>query len=57
MDHLVKNGSDTVEDTVTDGQDENVLGGMERCKKLVWEYELSQGRWIKYDNDINRKLK
>ncbi|VDK81744.1 unnamed protein product [Litomosoides sigmodontis] len=56
MDDLVESGNDPVADKLTDGQDENVLGSMETCKKLVWEYELSRGRWIRYENDINRKF-
>ncbi|VDO62341.1 unnamed protein product [Onchocerca flexuosa] len=56
MDNLRKNENDAVSDLVADDQNDNDAGGSETCKKLIWEYELSRGRWIKYENAINRKL-
>lgn len=37
--------------------DDNNTSDLGTCCKLVWEYELSRGRWIKYDNAISKKLK
>ncbi|KAL3989812.1 Poly [ADP-ribose] polymerase 2 domain protein [Acanthocheilonema viteae] len=56
MDDLAQSGSDIIGDVVTDEQDESNVDGMGKDKKLVWEYELSRGRWIKYENAISRKL-
>ncbi|CAG9537634.1 unnamed protein product [Cercopithifilaria johnstoni] len=56
MDNLVEDGIDTVRGVVTDRQNESDVGSVEMYKKLVWEYELSRGRWVKYENAINRKL-
>uniref|UniRef100_A0A0R3RG07 Poly [ADP-ribose] polymerase n=1 Tax=Elaeophora elaphi TaxID=1147741 RepID=A0A0R3RG07_9BILA len=56
MDDLVENESNVVRDVEANRQHENDTGGMEMYKKLVWEYELSRGRWIKYENAISRKL-
>ncbi|VDM98008.1 unnamed protein product [Onchocerca ochengi] len=55
MDKLRKNENRAVEDV--EDQNDGDAGGSETSKKLIWEYELSRGRWIKYENAINKKLK
>ncbi|KAM3728837.1 Poly [ADP-ribose] polymerase [Dirofilaria immitis] len=55
-DDVEKNESDVIRDVVIDGQDDNDAGNSGTCRKLFWEYEFSRGRWIKYDNIVNKKL-
>lgn len=57
MDDMRESENDTVSDVIADDQDDNDADGLEMHRKLVWEYELSRGRWIKYENVINKKLK
>lgn len=57
MDNLMENGSNTVRDVVADEQDKKDISNVETYEELIWEYELSRGRWIKYENAINKKLK
>uniref|UniRef100_A0A1I7VNJ8 Poly [ADP-ribose] polymerase n=1 Tax=Loa loa TaxID=7209 RepID=A0A1I7VNJ8_LOALO len=55
MDDPVGSEDDTVMDIAADDQNSDA-GGAATYRKLVWEYELSRGRWIKYENAVSGKL-
>ncbi|VDO24680.1 unnamed protein product [Brugia timori] len=56
MDDLGKSENNTVGDVEANDQNDWNADSAGLFQKLVWEYELSRGRWIKYDNVVNKKL-
>uniref|UniRef100_A0A1I8F0W9 Poly [ADP-ribose] polymerase n=1 Tax=Wuchereria bancrofti TaxID=6293 RepID=A0A1I8F0W9_WUCBA len=56
MDDLGESENNSVRDMEAKDQNDGNASNAGMFQKLVWEYELSRGRWIKYDNVVNKKL-
>uniref|UniRef100_A0A915PS88 Poly [ADP-ribose] polymerase n=1 Tax=Setaria digitata TaxID=48799 RepID=A0A915PS88_9BILA len=57
MDEMEQNKNDSFRSVMMhNNAEDGDRSNMKAFNELEWEYELSRGRWIKYDNAISRKL-